>query len=137
MRSGELATTSELPDQVAALSAALTADRVLAADRRDGLPPGWSGMIAAARRSDGPPLQRDFADARLVVDDTAVQVDTLISQPGSWWVYLRASPAWLRRGHDPLSFRPVMIATRSAQMARKRPRSSLSSGPGSIRLPGR
>jgi hypothetical protein len=69
-----------------------------------------SGMIAGARRSDGPPLQLDFADARLMVDDTAVQADTLISQPGSWRVYLRASPAWLRRGHDPLSFRPVMTA---------------------------
>src|ERR1700677_485717 len=108
MRSGELAATSELPGQLAALSAALTADRVLAADRPDGLPPGWSGMIAAARRSDGPPLQLDIAAALPVVNDTAVQVDTLISQPGSWRVYLRASPPWLRRGHDPPSFRPVM-----------------------------
>jgi hypothetical protein len=36
VRSGELVATSELPDQLAALSAALTADRVLAADRPDG-----------------------------------------------------------------------------------------------------
>jgi hypothetical protein len=29
-------------------------------------------MIEAARRSDGLPLQLDLADARLMVDDTAV-----------------------------------------------------------------
>jgi hypothetical protein len=72
VRSGELAATSDLPDQLAALSAALTADRALAAHRRDGLPLRWSGMIEAARRSDGLPLQLDLADARLMVDDTAV-----------------------------------------------------------------
>jgi hypothetical protein len=88
-QSGALDTASKLPDQLTRLCAALC-DQYPA----DGLPPAWSGMLDAARRTDGPELHFDIAAALPLIADTEVQVDSLISEPGSWRLYLRATPDW-------------------------------------------
>ncbi len=88
-RSGELDAASELPGQLARLCAALTEHRP--ADR---LPADWSGMLDAAHRTDGPRHHLDIGAALPPVDGIATQLDSLISGPGSWQVYLRAAPGW-------------------------------------------
>jgi hypothetical protein len=88
-QSGALDTASKLPDQLARLCAALCDQQPA-----DGLPPAWSGMLDAARRTDGPELHFDIAAALPLIADTEVQVDSLISEPGSWRLYLRATPDW-------------------------------------------
>ena len=79
----------ELPGQLARLCAVLTGH-----GPADGLPRGWSGMIDAADRRDGASRHLDLFVALPQVDDTVVRVDSLISEPGSWRVYLRAEPGW-------------------------------------------
>jgi hypothetical protein len=79
----------ELPDQLARLCAVLTGH-----GPADGLPRGWSGMIDAADRSDGASRHLDLFAALPQVDDTVVQVDSLVSEPGTWRVYLRVEPGW-------------------------------------------
>jgi hypothetical protein len=79
----------ELPGQLARLCAVLTGH-----GPADGLPRGWSGMIDAADRSDGASRHLDLFVALPQVDDTVVRVDSLISEPGTWRVYLRAEPGW-------------------------------------------
>jgi len=88
-QSGALDAANKLPDQLARLCAALC-DRHPA----DDLPPAWSGMLDARRRTDGPELHFDIAAALPSIADTEVQVDSLISEPGSWRLYLRATPEW-------------------------------------------
>jgi len=60
----------------------------------DGLPLGWSGMMDAAGRSDGASRHLDLLVALPPVEDTVVRVDSLISEPGTWRLYLRAEPGW-------------------------------------------
>ena len=79
----------ELPGQLARLCAVLTGH-----GPADGLPRGWSGMIDAADRSDGASRHLDLFAALPRVDDTVVQVDSLVSEPGTWRVYLRVEPGW-------------------------------------------
>jgi hypothetical protein len=79
----------ELPGQLARLCAALTGH-----GPADGLPREWTGMIAAADRSDGASRHLDLFVALPPVEDTVVRVDSLISEPGTWRVYLRAEPGW-------------------------------------------
>ena len=79
----------ELPGQLARLCAVLTGH-----GPADGLPRGWSGMIDAADRSDGASRHLDLFVSLPQVDDTVVRVDSLISEPGTWRVYLRAEPGW-------------------------------------------
>jgi hypothetical protein len=79
----------DLPGQLARLCAVLTGH-----GPADGLPRGWSGMIDAADRSDGASRHLDLFVALPQVDDTVVRVDSLISEPGTWRVYLRAEPGW-------------------------------------------
>ena len=78
-----------LPGQLARLCAVLTGH-----GPADGLPRGWSGMIDAADRGDGASRHLDLFVALPQVDDTVVWVDSLISEPGTWRVYLRAEPGW-------------------------------------------
>ena len=78
-----------LPGQLARLCAVLTGH-----GPADGLPGGWSGMMDAADRSDGASRHLDLFVALPQVDDTVVRVDSLISGPGTWRVYLRAEPGW-------------------------------------------
>jgi hypothetical protein len=94
-RSGELDPASQLPDQLAQLCAVLTEHRP-----PDRLPSSWSGMLAAGRRADGPRRHIDVGAALPPIDGVAVQVDSLISWPGSWRLYLRATPGWWNYDDD-------------------------------------
>jgi hypothetical protein len=94
-RSGGLDPASELPDQLARLCAVLTGRRPAG-----GLPASWSVMLDAARRADGPRHHLDLGIALPPVDGVAVQLDCLISMPGSWRLYLRAMPGWRDSGED-------------------------------------
>jgi hypothetical protein len=104
-RSGELDPASVLPGQLRQLCAMLTEHHPA-----DGLPRSWSGMLDAARRADGPRHHLDIGAALPPIDGVAVQVDSLISWPGSWRLYLRATPGWWshsQQGHRKWS--PVSI----------------------------
>jgi hypothetical protein len=93
--SGELDATSELPDQLARLCA------VLAGERPAGdLPAAWSGMLSAADRSDGPACHLDIAAALPPLYGVAIQLDSLLSRPGGWKLYLRARPGWFIYSED-------------------------------------
>jgi hypothetical protein len=94
-RSGELDPASGLPDQLTQLCAALTEHRPAS-----GLPASWSGMLGAARRADGPRHHLDIGAALPPIDGVAVQLDSLISWPGSWQLYLRAMPGWWSYSED-------------------------------------
>jgi len=103
-RSGELDPASQLPDQLRQLCAVLTGHRPPGR-----LPASWSRMLDAARQADGPRHHLDIGAALPPIDGMTVQVDSLISRPGSWQLYLRAAPGWRnytedgRRRWSPLS----------------------------------
>lgn len=69
----------------------------------------WSGMPGAALRADGPQLYRDIGIALPAIDGVSIHLDSLISLPGSWLLYLRARPRWRtyspagQREKDPVS----------------------------------
>ena len=88
-QSGELDTASELPRDLALLCAALTGDQ-----QAPDLPRRWQGILNAAGRADGPRLHLDLGTRLPRLNDTAVQLDGLISEPDSWYVHLRATPGW-------------------------------------------
>jgi len=94
-RSGTLDPASQLPDQLRQLCAVLTEHRP--ADR---LPARWSRMLDAARRADGPRHHLDIGATLPPIDGVTVQVDTLISWPDSWRLYLRATPRWWEYSED-------------------------------------
>ena len=88
-QSAEPGTVGDLPGQLARLCDFLT--------RRgpaDGLPRAWSSMISAAEHADGAPQHIDISATLPPVDDIVVRVDSLVSEPGYWKVYLRAEPGW-------------------------------------------
>ena len=66
-------------------------------------------MPGAAPRTDGPPHYWDIGVAVPPVDGVSTHLDSLISLPGSWQLYLRAQPRWRNysqageRGQDPVS----------------------------------
>jgi hypothetical protein len=66
-------------------------------------------MPGAAPQADGPRFYRDIGVALPPVDGVSIDLDTLISLPGSWLLYLRATPRWRgygqdgQRGKDPVS----------------------------------
>jgi hypothetical protein len=64
------------------------------------LPLGQSGMPDAVQRADGPRHHLDISAALPPLDDTAVQLDSLVSEPESWHVYLRARPGWWIHSED-------------------------------------
>jgi hypothetical protein len=88
-QSGEPGAAGDLPGQLARLCAFLTGH-----GPADGLPRGWSGIINAADATDGPQLHLDIAAALPTVDDIAVRVDSLVSEPRTWKAYLTAEPGW-------------------------------------------
>jgi hypothetical protein len=94
-RSGELDPASVLPDQLRQLCAVLTEHHPAG-----GLPRRWSGMLDAARQTDGPWHHIDIGAALPPIDGVAVQVDSLISCPGGWRLYLRATPGWWSYSED-------------------------------------
>ena len=69
----------------------------------------WPGMPGAALRADGLRLYRDIGIALPAVDGVSIHLDSLISLPGSWLLYLRARPRWRngsragQRGREPVS----------------------------------
>ena len=80
---------SPLPGQFTRLCTALIRQRPAS-----GLPSGWHSVLDAADRTDGPRLHVDLDTALPPVDDTAVRLNTLASWPGSWDLYLQATPGW-------------------------------------------
>jgi hypothetical protein len=94
-QSGELDAASELPDQLRQLCAVLTEHRP--ANR---LPASWSGMLGAARRADGPGHHLDVGATLPPIDGVTLQLDSLISWPDIWRLYLRATPTWWGYSED-------------------------------------
>jgi hypothetical protein len=92
-RSGELDPASEVPGQIAALC-----DAILEQRDADGLPGGWTAMLAAAGRRDGPVRSLDLAVALPPVEEVTLRLDTLVSAADSWRLYLRAAPGWHKYG---------------------------------------
>jgi hypothetical protein len=80
---------SPLPGQFTRLCTALIRQRP-----PSGLPGGWHRVLNAADRVDGPPLHVDLDTALPPVDGAAVRLNTLASWPGSWDLYLQATPGW-------------------------------------------
>jgi hypothetical protein len=92
----------DLPGELAGLCAFLTGH-----GSADGVPRGWAGMIAAADRSDGAWQHLNLFVAFPRIDQTVVRVDSLLSEPETWRVYLRAEPGWWSYGIDRRKW-PVM-----------------------------
>jgi hypothetical protein len=80
---------SPLPAQFTRLCTALIRQRP-----PSGLPVGWHSVLNAADRADGPRLHVDLDTALPPVDGTAVRLNTFASWPGSWDLYLQATPGW-------------------------------------------
>ena len=90
LREGELAGgASPLPGQLTRLCTALIRQRPAS-----GLPSGWHSVLDAADRADGSRLHVDLDTPLPPVDGTAVRLNTLASWPGSWDLYLQATPGW-------------------------------------------
>src|ERR1700722_9764124 len=88
-QSAEPAAAGDLPARLTRLCAALTGH-----GPASGLSRGWSGMLDAAGRTDGASLHLDVSAALPRVDGTEVRVDSIVSEPEIWRVYLRAEPGW-------------------------------------------
>ena len=88
LRAGGLADgASPLPGQFTRLCTALIR-------QPGGLSSGWHSVLNAADRADGPRLHVDLDTALPQADGTAVRLNTLASWPGSWDLYLQATPGW-------------------------------------------
>lgn len=94
-QSGDLGSAIELPGQIARLCAVLTGHQPASDLARD-----WSGVLDAAHRTDGPAHHVDIAADLPPVEGTAVHLDSLSSESGTWRVYLRARPGWWKRSAD-------------------------------------
>lgn len=101
--SGGPGAAGDLPRHLARLRAVLTGGAPA-----DGLPRGWSSMIDAAGRADGAAQHLDLSVALPQVDDTMVRVGSLVSEPGTWRVHLRAEPGWWTYSADQRRKWPVM-----------------------------
>ena len=88
-RSGELGAAGDLPGQLAQLCAFLTGQ-----GPADGLPREWSSMINATNSTDGPQQHLDIAAGLPDVDGIWVRVDSLVSEPEIWKLYLRTGRGW-------------------------------------------
>jgi hypothetical protein len=102
VRVSQLAPASRSPaEQGLSDQALFLMEDQLSEDRpADGLSAGWSSMLNAAQLTDGPRHHLDVAAALPPVNDTVAQIDSLISEPESWRVYLRASPGWWTYSED-------------------------------------
>jgi hypothetical protein len=94
-RSGELPAASEIARELAQLCGALAGQRPLA-----GVPRRWSAMIGARGQADGAPLHRDISADLPPVGNIAVRVDSLVSEPRSWHLYLRAKVSGWNNSED-------------------------------------
>ncbi len=72
---------------------------------------GRPAMPGAAPQADGPRFYRDIGVALPPIDGVSIHLDSLISLPGSWLLYLRATPRWRKHGpagrleEDPVAVR--------------------------------
>jgi hypothetical protein len=80
---------SPLPGQFTRLCTALIRQRP-----PSGLPGGWHSVLNDADRADGPRLHVDLDASLPPVDGTVVRLNSLASWPGSWDLYLQATPGW-------------------------------------------
>jgi hypothetical protein len=88
-QTGELGAAGDLPAQLSKLCALLTGQ-----GPADGLPSEWSDIIDAGQSNDGPRQHLDISVALPLIDETAIRVDYLASEPDSWQLYLRAESGW-------------------------------------------
>jgi hypothetical protein len=95
-RSGEPGVAGNLPGQLAQLCAFLTGQ-----GPADGLTPEWSSMISATNGTDGAQQHLDIAAALPDVDGIWVRVDSLVSEPETWKLYLRTERGWWTYSNDP------------------------------------
>jgi hypothetical protein len=65
-----------------------------------GLPPDGDALRDAADRADGPPHHLDLGITLPPVDGITLRLDSLISAPGGWSLFLRANPRWWRYRDD-------------------------------------
>jgi hypothetical protein len=93
--SGALDATSTLPDQLTLLCGALMTPNTI-----EGLPASWAAMLDAAELTDGASLHFDFGTVLPLLDGVILRLDTLVSGPDAWRVYLRATPGWWRYTED-------------------------------------
>ena len=111
-------TTRLLPTpRAAARTGQVGPARVTAAER--------PGMPGAAPRAEGLRLYRDIGVALPAVDGVSIHLDSLISLPGSWLLYLRARPRWRNYGRAGQREKDPVLGVR-----RRRPRRQL---PGQLR----
>lgn len=94
---------SPLPGQLTRLCTALIRQRP-----PSGLPSGWRSVLHAADRADGPRLHVDLDTALPPADGTAIRLNTIASWPGSWDLYLQATPGWWTYSTDGQRKRAVM-----------------------------
>jgi hypothetical protein len=94
-QSGALDAGSMLSDQLAQLCVALTAP-----GSSDGLPANWAGMLEASELADRARLHFDFGTVLPPLDGVVLRLDTLVSGPEAWQVYLRAVPRWWSYSED-------------------------------------
>lgn len=71
-------------------------------------PPDQAGTISAGERADGATHHLDIATGLPRIENTAVRVDSLIAEPESWRIYLRARPSWWIYSHDGRRKRDVL-----------------------------
>jgi hypothetical protein len=82
----------------------------------DGLPPGGGAPAEAADRTDGPRHHLDLGITLPPIDGMVLQLDSLISAPGGWYLFLRASPRWWRYRDDRRrKWSPVTISAEDDQ----------------------
>jgi hypothetical protein len=94
-QSGELEAASKLLEFIAG-----RCDPITGRHPAGGLPPGWSSMLDGAQQADGLRRHLDIPATLPSVNGTAVQLGTLVSEPGSWHIYLRARPGWWTFSQD-------------------------------------
>jgi hypothetical protein len=95
-QSGGPGAAGDLPGQLARLCAVLTGH-----GPADGLPRGWFSIIDAADRTDGASQHLDLSVTFPQVDDTVVRIDSLVSEPETWRVYLRGRTRLVDLQHRP------------------------------------
>ncbi len=70
----------------------ICASRSTAPGTNDGLPADWAGMLDASELADGVLLHFDFGTVLPPLDGVVLRLDTLVSGPEAWQVYLRGVP---------------------------------------------
>lgn len=95
LHSGNRTATRLLPS---ARSTVRVGQLILAA--AEGHPASWADLSAAAARRDGPRRHLDLGGALPPIGGATVRADSLFSSPGSWKLYLRATPGWWKYAED-------------------------------------